>query len=146
MKLYYLKYNTNSYIYQNILAGTLFSDSSRIDIYKEIVDKICQRPIFGWGMCGEHRFNIIYSHNLYLELIFDFGILGFYFSVLISWLLGKYYLGNTFIDYSRKCLIAVFFIVGFVQLMLSRTYISESSLFILLALVFNEKERLINGD
>ena len=48
--------------------------SGRDKIYELLLQKISEKPLFGYGIFGEKHFNILYSHNIALEIIVYYGI------------------------------------------------------------------------
>lgn len=64
--------------------------SSRIDVYKQVIDLIKERPIFGYGgeavrnqgvMAGDMK--LAQAHNFILQILLEFGFVGLFFVVLV---------------------------------------------------------------
>lgn len=125
-----------------LLDGDIFSDSSRGEIQRKIIDSF---SLFGSGLygdrvLGENR----YAHNLIIEMIAQWGYL------LGTALLGV--LGMLFVkgfrtkQTSLQMMILVFFSAGFVKLMFSGSYLSHNAVFFVLIAAcvnaFEQKEPL----
>lgn len=48
--------------------------SERDEIFTLIISKIKERPLFGWGVYGEWQFVGWSAHNMYLEILDNFGV------------------------------------------------------------------------
>lgn len=84
------------------------SDQGRLDMIITGISMFTKKPIFGYG-AGAFK-NLagygIYSHNNYVELLVNFGIVGFglYYSVIISCVIKLIKLINNGDDYARLLL------------------------------------------
>ena len=71
-----------------LLEGEISQDSSRLDIYRTIWTSILDRPIEGYGIYGDRVIlNGTYCHNIFLEILHNFGLLlgtGFVLYFLIA--------------------------------------------------------------
>ena len=65
---------TSIRIIDKIIDGKFFQ-GARMSIYKESIEKILQKPILGWGLCGGWNGIGEYPHNIFLELWQAFGII-----------------------------------------------------------------------
>ena len=145
--LYYMrgvldKFDINSRTIASMFSDSFFSSLSRKAIYQYLFELIKENALLGIGLCGDRYYmpfvfrsnNIEYAHNLFIEIVLDYGlILG---SIIIIYILKQIFSGfffNKKIDYEDKCFIAILFAISFVQLLVSRSYLSEISFFILLA-------------
>jgi len=50
--------------------------SGRIRLYNQAIELFRQRPIFGWGLGAFARFSNIGTHNIYLQLLAENGLVG----------------------------------------------------------------------
>lgn len=71
-----------------LLSGKMTNDNGRELIWLTVINAIKNGGIFGYGMLGDRPFvspihYVGYSHNLFLELIVSFGIIGVAISVYI---------------------------------------------------------------
>ena len=56
------------------LAGEVMSHTSgRNDIYIVLLEKLMDRPFVGYGLFGEWQFIHWNAHQLYLEVVFEYG-------------------------------------------------------------------------
>ena len=134
---------------EKFLSGNIFDDSERFIIYGFLIQMLNKNPFFGLGLCGDryystttnifwHRSETSYAHNIFIELLVDYGyFFGSILIFLILWLLIKRFLFKMNVEYQEKCFIAIFFVISFIQLLVSRSYLTETGFFILLALIQN---------
>ncbi len=130
-----------SRILKKISSGTLFSSNDRLEIWKYLLECSSNDAFLGHGLCADRFYlplkfsgaDSTYAHNLFIELLIDFGIIGvFIFSGLV-YLLIEYFRKE--IDDKYKMIVVTFFFVSFFQLMYSRSFLTEANLFIMYGLV-----------
>ena len=114
-------------------GGGLFETSGRDVIIKTVADNIFKHPIWGGGLM-EDRISIGgYCHNIILELLNSFGIpLGVLLFIALLFLIIYSYIKTKSIVY--KYYIAAFTCISVVKLMVSSSFMQESSLFILIGI------------
>ena len=57
-----------------LIAGEVASDSGRGDIYSMMISKLFESPYWGYGIFGDRALTDgSYCHNLFLEIMLDFG-------------------------------------------------------------------------
>lgn len=58
-----------------LLSGEMISHTSgREDIYADLLNKLMEQPIFGYGVYGEYPLGYpAGAHNIYLQIVFNFG-------------------------------------------------------------------------
>lgn len=131
-----------SRILQKISSGSLFSANDRLGIWKYLL-KCCSNDAFlGHGLCADRYYlplqftgaDSTYAHNLFIELLVDFGILGVIISVALVNVLIKYFKIET--DDRYKMIVITFFFLSFFQLMYSRSYLTEPNLFVMFGVIF----------
>ncbi len=73
------------YLYQRFDYDQIMSGSGRNIIFRDGLNKFLQKPIFGVGLGNFKRISIYNSrtHNLYLELLVETGLLGFILFIYI---------------------------------------------------------------
>lgn len=77
-------------IIDSFMSGNLFSSNSRDAIYITLYEKLSQRPLSGYGLFGEWQFVNWNAHNLYLEVVFEYGwpigilLIVFYLKTVLS--------------------------------------------------------------
>lgn len=115
--------------------------SGREDIYKEAFELIKKYPIFGVGIAGDRAFiSGYYVHNLFLELLLDFGV---FTGSIISIILIALFIKNVFfINNDKRKIYNIFFCMGVIPLMVSGSYLSDMYLYIYLGLIFNSNIKL----
>jgi hypothetical protein len=136
-----------------IKAGGLFHDSGRSEIYEYVLRLIVEHP-FGLGLHGERIpttgsagkwFEGQYAHNIFLEVVSHIGIVpgvlvfGIW-GIAVAWLL------KTNRDTALLLLLIGSFSIGFIQSLLSGTYLTNTPLWLFLAITISgnmRKERSI---
>ena len=76
-----------------LIKDKLISDTSgRDSIFERLITKLAERPILGYGVYGEWQFVHWTAHNIYLETLFQYGvilgsimILLYIYKVITSW-------------------------------------------------------------
>ena len=131
------------------LEGKIESDSGRSNVFDAAIEVIKDSPIIGRGMAGGSRFLIKqlygvepyllqhgYSHNLFLELWMEYGvILGTFF---IGWIIVSIimaYLKNR--KTGNDIMLYFLLAITLPKLMVTGTYLSEIPFFVLLGLLVN---------
>lgn len=70
------QFGLSTRIVDHAIEGTITShDSGRNDIYNFLINKLAERPIWGYGVYGEWQFIHWSAHNMYLELLVHFGVI-----------------------------------------------------------------------
>lgn len=130
-----LSYDINSRTLRLFLREGVYL-SGRDRIYYRVIAEILERPILGVGIAGDRR--ILgggYVHNLFIELIANFGIV---FGLIISICLIILIIKSLFIkDKERYDLIIIWLSLGFVHLMVSSSYLIDIKFWIFLGLIIN---------
>lgn len=68
------KYGMSTRVIDLFLENEYIANTSgRDDIYELLLQKISEKPLFGYGVFGEEQFGV-YSHNIALEMIMYYGI------------------------------------------------------------------------
>lgn len=128
---------------KTMISGEFLASSSRLKIYKYLISVLKDNFLFGIGICGDRYYlpknfsgvDASYAHNLLLELLLDYGvIIGTVIIILIVSILMKGFIREK--DVYKKGFFSVFVFISVVQLMVSRSWLSEQNLFVLLALLF----------
>lgn len=104
-----------------ISDGSIVRTSDRVtEVWMPVLNAILQSPIWGWGCFGDRLFTIggQWSHNLFLEIMCDFGVfIGGFFLFFILKIFFKYCIK------ARNKVITVFFIMSIPQLLVSNSYL-----------------------
>lgn len=71
-------FNISSRTLSMMLSGNITSDSGRFDLYTKLWTDILENPIFGKGIFGDRVLlsfldGEVYSHNIFLEILHNFG-------------------------------------------------------------------------
>lgn len=105
--------------------------SGREEIYAKIMEQIMLNPFFGIGIAGDRVYlNGLYSHNIFLEIILEFGLI---FGTVIILLLGFLIVKSLFSKNKKAANhVLVWFSVGFVPLIVSSSYLTYFEFWIFL--------------
>ncbi len=119
---------------RNVLEGT-----GRMSIYKVTIDNIKSHPLLGTGLFSDRKLfggnDTSYSHNFILEIINSYGILlGCSMLILLFGLVVQSYRKTDSEIY--RYYIVIYFTASVVKLMLSYTFLGESTLYILIGICF----------
>lgn len=127
--LYLYEFLNNYGIYSRTLY--LFSQedgihlSNREYIYNYAIELILEHPILGVGIAGDRYFLGTYAHNLFLEIILDYGVI---FGSIISVILICFFIKSIFLLPQNKSFdfIKIIFCIGIVPLMISSSYLADA--------------------
>jgi O-antigen ligase len=107
--------------------------SNRYEIWLKAIEMISQKPLFGWGIESWKVFGLKeYAgiHNIYLEILFSLGILGFFCFFIFLFLISK----NLF---KQKDFILLIFLIYFLligcfdhSILTGKTYLASITLLI----------------
>ena len=127
------------------VSGEIGYDSSRLLIYETLIPFLANNPM-GIGMRGDRVMleyfnmgdsNVAYSHNIFLEILLTFGmvigiIIIIYLMYLFIWkLMFKQ------MDIKIKGFLLSFFTVSFLQLLTSRSFLTETNFYLLIFMLVN---------
>lgn len=106
----------------------------RTAIYENVIIELLECPLMGLGIAGD-RFVLggTYSHNMFIELLADYGVvIGSFAILLILALISRVFFWKDMRGYS---FIALWLCIGFCPLMVSGSYFSEIHFWVFLGLV-----------
>lgn len=143
------RYGISSRTIDQLLNGTITSDTGRSNYYKATIDVIIKYPVTGLGLAGERPYLLetvtaasgksissVYPHNFVLEFLAQYGILlGVIFViVVISFLISGIWNENIY----KSKIILIIGVTEIVHLMLSSTYTISPLFFFFLGLSVNK--------
>lgn len=114
--------------------------SGRDKIYSNVLRETCDNPIFGNGIAGDRIINYSvkdakYTHNIVIEILSSFGfILG---SIITLFLFFISYLALFKLEKKDANFILIWFVVGFVPLLVSSSFLIYYQFWIFLGLTLN---------
>jgi O-antigen ligase len=106
-----------------IREGGLADDSNRLGIWSLVWEKILDNPVWGHGIYGDRVILVDYSHNFFLELLYNFGL--YAGSILILILLSLLIRALIISDTDGRKLLMMFFCYCFIPLMYSKSYLND---------------------
>lgn len=117
--------------------GNVYLDSTRTVIYDECLTLIAQKPFIGYGLLGDRLvLNYAYSHNVFLEVAMQFGII--ISALLALWIIYKIIRVLLSERKNGTDLIlfrGLFYTTGFVVLLFSNSYLNQPCFFAFLAML-----------
>ncbi len=116
--------------------------SGRANIYREILNQISSHPVIGIGIAGDRLYTGTYSHNIILEIISGFGIIFGSFILIILFIVTIKSLFSK--DIEGVNLILIWFVVGFIPMFISGSYLTYFQFWIFLGLTtrFLKKQKI----
>ncbi|MDO4618225.1 MAG: O-antigen ligase family protein [Clostridia bacterium] len=119
-------------IFEQFLSGEIGESKEREFLAKEIIEKIQQRPLIGYGIYADRVFTTgSYVHNIFLEIWCDFGVLAG--TALASWFVFVPIKANIVTKRTDiKNFILMYIVMVFTRLMLSNSYLLEANLFLMM--------------
>lgn len=132
------KHDYNSYALSKYVESIVFGDdesvfSGRELIWSQAIDLINQNPVFGHGLGYFQSKYIYYSHNILLDMLMFFGIIGLLFFVIL-FVRSINCLINA--KGSFKLFALLFFCLWFPKLLFSSVFFEEISFWCFLVLPF----------
>lgn len=141
--------NIESRTVSKIINSNFFEESGRNVIREVILNKIDDKILYGYGLYGDrvlteqlyafdtfgsyYSLSSTYSHNILLELMVNFGLIGF---LIFIYILIKYLktILNTSINLKND-LIVIFGISGLIKLLFSGSYLNEPYFYLMIGLI-----------
>jgi hypothetical protein len=132
---------SQEYIYSisRIAKGEFFTgDAGRLPIYSKIWDKVCLSPVIGYGIFGDRPFlNGAYVHNIFLEIVCNFGLLfGIFICLSMFWFIYK---NIRQLSEQLKLFVFMFISSASIQLLVSGSYLTNMILPVVFGLIYNKK-------
>lgn len=130
------QFNVSSRTIDLIIDNELFESSGRDSLFNRALIVISNNLMTGTGMAGDRATVGAYTHNLFTELLVEYGVLlgGLLIGILL------YYLVKSLFAKRKNELyyifVAVFFTTGFMKLQFSGSYSIEPMFFMMLALAY----------
>jgi O-antigen ligase len=120
-------------IFEKIQEANFFSSTSRLDVWKPIIDAIREHLWFGNGIYADRRIIGVYTHNIVLELILDYGVIfgSILFIALIFIIIKGFLSCNT---KGEKSIILILSLSTIGTLMMSGSYLNDPLLFVLIGI------------
>lgn len=114
--------------------------SGRDSIYNDLIIALYDNPIMGVGLGGDRKISGGYAHNIFIEILCNFGILlGLIIIISIIMLMLKSLIINSYNNYN----IVIFWLsVGFIHLFVSSSYLTDIKFWVMLGIIvrqFNKK-------
>lgn len=118
-------------VFDFILNGDLISNTTgRDELFILAIQKIAERPLFGYGVYGEWPWIGWNIHNMYLELLIHFGILiGSIVLIWVFFLIFKAYF-STKNTYARD-IILIWFCMVFIRGIFGGSYLQLNTFFLI---------------
>lgn len=110
----------NSRTLSLLVNGDFINDSGRLNIWKFALEKIGEKPLIGWGICGELQFMSVYPHMLFIELMIDFGlVIGVFLTIYVMYKM----LHSLWVTKCSNFMVLSLICTGVIPLLLSGSYL-----------------------
>ncbi|MGJ5715825.1 O-antigen ligase family protein [Staphylococcus equorum] len=112
--------------------------SGRENLYSKLIDYILNNPILGFGIAGDRKIlsgEAVYAHNIFIEVIGNFGLFLGLLMVIVFITLVLYSLFN--IKGEKKKILIIWLSIGFIHLFISSSYLIEMKFWILFGFMIN---------
>ena len=120
------------------MADSSLDSSGRDSLYLDAIVAIKNNPIFGYGILGDRMLLGLYVHNIFLEILLDFGvIIGGYISIKMIICSIKSYICL----YTRR--ISVIIIFAMVSLMVSGSFLHNGAFWLALGIMLNSGKQYV---
>ncbi len=110
-----------------------------MDLYIAAVEKIVEKPILGWGLCGSWENAGLYPHNIFLEIWLAFGVI---LGSLVIMLLAIYVMAALLHKKGNHRSLIIIYLALVSELLVSGSVWSNVSMWILIALCLSRKKEL----
>jgi O-antigen ligase len=119
--------------------GNIAESSSRLKIYSDAWNVLIKGPVLGHGLYGDRVvLNGAYCHNIFLEILIDFGfIIGGGLLLILFFIMFSVYHKS---DVEGKKLILMFICFGFLQFLVSGSYLKSPEFGIFLGLLYSQSK------
>ncbi len=120
-------------IFDYFLEGNLTIDNGRDRLADAVIQAIKEKPLFGYGIMGDRVIINNYVHNIVLEFLCSFGLIGGTILLLLCLIvvLRGIFKAKTISD---KRFLLAFVVMMAVKLMLSSSFVFESYFYLLLGI------------
>ena len=126
------RFNISSRSLSMLYSGIATSDSGRREVLQNAIDVVLQNPYFGVGIAGDIPTLGYYPHNVFVELLLDYGIpIGFVLNVII---LFRVFHNTIQKKASDKEAYLLFVAGGLMPLLISNTYLQHPLFWILIGM------------
>jgi hypothetical protein len=119
--------------------GNIAESSSRLEIYSNAWHSLINGPVFGHGLYGDRVIlNGAYCHNIFLEILIDFGfIIGGGLLLILFYIMLRVLQKS---EVESKKLILMFICFGFLQFLVSGSYLKSPEFGIFLGLLYSQSK------
>lgn len=134
------RFGLYSRTYEQFAADAILSDSGRNVLQSHAIELIRENPLWGYGVSADMKLiGGQYTHNIFLELVFDFGVIvgSVFFLVITAFVVETVFMQRGI----EKELRMLFIPMGYVMLFVSGTYLQSIYLFILLGIALHRHGR-----
>lgn len=117
--------------------GFAESSSGRDFLYEQFIEQIIREPIFGSGIGITHTLWDITSHNLFLQILLEFGVIGMLFFLLFA--MTMFFLLRIIrkTDNELYLLLTIIFAVSFGRLLVSSDMWGRQEFWLFISLTIN---------
>lgn len=118
-------------------SDTFFYLANREFFYTKSYEAISTHPFLGVGMFGDRVIEGSYTHNIYLELLLNYGVFfGSIICIVFTMLLIRS-ISSSHIESDWKLLSTIFFSCEYIKLLISGSYLEDIMFWIMLGVIIN---------
>lgn len=121
------------------LEGNITELNGRDRIMTEAIDMIKERPLYGYGMFGDREIIESYCHNVFLELMVDFG--GVWGVIISAFIIIGVIKALIHCSQAQRDVITILVGMFIFKLLMSGTFWTEFAFFMILTMAINNAER-----
>lgn len=126
------KFGIDSRSIRILLEGGIHT-SGRDDLYNTIIKRVLKNPLIGIGLCGDRVYIGNYVHNIFIEIIANFGII---IGGIVSLMLIVIIIKSIFNNKSKT--LSFWMAISIIPLLMSNSYIIDIKFWIFLGVFFNK--------
>lgn len=119
-------------IFNFIIEGDIIASKGRESLAKQAVDAIIENPMWGYGITGDRAMFGIYPHNMFLEILCQYGIVFGSLLIITMLVITVIALLKSRKDSKQFSFALMLVSIVFVKLMISSTYTIEPLLFFMM--------------
>ncbi len=119
-------------IFNFIIEGDIIASKGRESLAKKAIEAIIENPMWGYGITADRAMFGIYPHNMFLEILCQYGIIFGSLLIIVSLVITVLALIKSRKNEGRFTFALMLISVVFVKLMISSTYTTEPLLFFMM--------------
>lgn len=132
LSIQFSKWGFSTRIFDLFIEGNISDDTGRNTLLMRAWDSLMEHPVFGLGLMGDRVVLGVYVHNIFLELLCNFGLLFGPILILVVVLVPLRAVFRNKGDKRLLLFLIMLICMNFVKLCLSSSYILEQQFFFMM--------------